>query len=108
MVELARRACDLIEANVEDPPTLAGLSSRLYVDPHHLQRTFKRVVGVTPHQYSVACRTARLKVRLREGGSGTGVLYEAGYGSSSRLSEGAFERFGRRRPPTGREDEECG
>ena len=93
-VVLARRACDLIEANIEDPPTLAALGSSLYVSPHHLQRTFKHLVGVTPHQYAEARRTARLKVRLKEGEPVTCALYEAGYGSSSRLYEGVSKRLG--------------
>jgi AraC family transcriptional regulator of adaptative response/methylated-DNA-[protein]-cysteine methyltransferase len=66
-VVLAWRACDLIEANIEDPPTLAALCSSLYVSPHHLQCTFKHLVGVTPRQYAEARRIARLKVRLKEG-----------------------------------------
>jgi len=93
-VALAWLACDLIEANAEDPPTLAKLGSPLYVSPHHLQRTFKHIVGVTPHQYAEAHCAARLKVCLKEGEPVTYALYEAGYGSSSRFYEGASERFG--------------
>jgi AraC family transcriptional regulator of adaptative response/methylated-DNA-[protein]-cysteine methyltransferase len=67
---------------------LVGLS------PAYLQRTFKQVMGITPRQYADACRLERLKARLREGDQVTEALYEAGYGSSSRLYEQAPDHLG--------------
>ncbi len=93
-VELVRRACELIDANLENPLTLAEIGGRLYVSPHHLQRVFKRVVGVTPHRYAEARRADRLKARLREGEVVSRALYGAGYGSSSRLYERSSEKLG--------------
>src|SRR3972149_5603313 len=40
------------------------------------------------------CRMARLKVRLRAGEDVTSALYDAGYGSSSRLYEQAHAQLG--------------
>jgi len=93
-VEFVQRICDYIEANPDEPLTLAALSGHVNVSPYHLQRTFKRIVGITPHQYIRARRLGTLKARLREGQGVTTALYEAGYGSSSRLYEEAPAALG--------------
>ncbi len=51
-------------------------------------------MGITPRQYVQACRVEQLKGRLKEGESVTRALYDAGYGSSSRLYEQAPARLG--------------
>src|SRR5262249_62268667 len=66
----------------------AGLS------PERLQRTFKRITGITPRQYADACRLGRVKARLKDRSTVTMALYEAGYGSSSRLYERASSHLG--------------
>lgn len=91
---LIERVCRLIESNLEEPLTLARLGAEVGMSPHHLQRTFKRVMGVSPRQYADARRMAGLKTRLREGQDISGALYEAGYGSSSRLYERAPTKLG--------------
>jgi len=91
---MVQRACRCIDAHPEDPPTLPDLGARLGVSPHHLQRTFKRLVGITPHQYADARRLDRLKAHLKEGQDVTNALYEAGYSSSSRLYERAADQLG--------------
>lgn len=92
--ELVKRICRAIEENLEEPVTLARLSAAVGVSPHHLQRTFKRLAGVTPRQYADARRMEALKTRLRQGQNVTRALYEAGYGSSSRLYERAPAKLG--------------
>lgn len=92
--ERVLRACRFIEANFEARLTLAALSAELGVSPHHLQRRFKRVMGITPRQYADACRLRVLKRRLRGGEDVTTALYAAGYGSSSRLYERAPAQLG--------------
>jgi AraC family transcriptional regulator, regulatory protein of adaptative response / methylated-DNA-[protein]-cysteine methyltransferase len=92
--EIVRRACELIEERADEPPTLGELGEQIGVSPYHLQRTFKRVMGITPRQYADARRIERLKARLKEGDNVTTALYEAGYGSSSRLYEQAPEQLG--------------
>lgn len=92
--ERVLRACRFIEANFEARLTLAALSAELGVSPHHLQRSFKRVMGITPRQYADACRLRVLKRRLRGGEDVTTALYAAGYGSSSRLYERAPAQLG--------------
>ena len=92
--ELVKRVCGYIEANFDEPLTLAALSGHVNISPYHLQRTFKRVVGITPHQFVRARRLSTLKSQLREGRGVTTALYEAGYGSSSRLYEEAAAGLG--------------
>ncbi len=93
-VEAVRGACRFIEAHDEGPPTLAVLAAHVGLSRYHLQRTFKRIVGVTPRQYADARRLGRLKTMLKAGDRVTGALYEAGYGSSSRLYERAPSQLG--------------
>jgi AraC family transcriptional regulator of adaptative response/methylated-DNA-[protein]-cysteine methyltransferase len=87
-------ACRYIEARQDRVPTLSEIGSRVGLSPHHLQRSFKRALGVTPRQYADAQRVSRLKKRLQEGEGVTPALYDAGYGSSSRLYEKAPRQLG--------------
>lgn len=88
------QACGLLDDADEAEPTLEALGAALGVSPHHLQRTFKRVMGISPRQYAEARRVDRLKQNLRTGDDVTTALYDAGYGSSSRLYESAPNRLG--------------
>lgn len=94
LVEPVRKASRYIEANLDRPVTLADLSAEVNLSPYHLQRTFKRVMGVTPRQYAEARRLDRFKTQLKEGDSVTEALYDAGYSSSSRLYERAPAQLG--------------
>lgn len=82
----------------EDSPdgslTLRSLAARVGINPYHLQRAFKRRLGISPRQYREACRQGRFKNLIKNKMSVTEALYEAGYGSSSRLYEDASARFG--------------
>lgn len=75
-------------------PTLAALGAEFRISPFHLQRTFKRITGVTPRQYAAAHRVGRLKEALRADRGVTGAVYRAGYGSSSRVYEDASRTLG--------------
>lgn len=96
--ELAQRLCRLIETRVaadpDEPLTLASLGAEIGMNPHHLERVFKRAMGITPRQYADAHRLLRLKTQLKKGDNVTTALYEAGYGSSSRLYERAPVHLG--------------
>lgn len=96
--ERVHRLCRFIETRIaadpESPLTLAALGAEVHLSPHHLERTFKRVMGITPRQYADAQRMRRLKARLKKGDNVTTALYEAGFGSSSRLYERAPAQLG--------------
>ncbi|HEX8556540.1 MAG TPA: bifunctional DNA-binding transcriptional regulator/O6-methylguanine-DNA methyltransferase Ada [Pyrinomonadaceae bacterium] len=93
-VEMALRVCALIEAREGEPAPLEELGREVGASPHHVQRTFKRVTGITPRQYAAALRLRQFKAKVREGRGVTEALYESGYGSSSRLYERVSERLG--------------
>lgn len=93
-LELVGEICRRIQGRPEEPSSLAALAAAAGIGPHHLQRTFKRVTGISPRQYAEACRLGLLKERLRDGQGVADALYEAGYGSSSRLYERAPLRLG--------------
>lgn len=92
-IEKVQRACVYL-ANVEGTPSLATLARRLGGSPYHLQRNFKRIVGVSPREYADACRFRRVRMRLRAGSDVTAAMFDAGYGSSSRFYEGAATKLG--------------
>ncbi|MBI2680082.1 MAG: bifunctional DNA-binding transcriptional regulator/O6-methylguanine-DNA methyltransferase Ada [Candidatus Solibacter usitatus] len=93
-LDLIRRVCRSIEGHPDSPPKLAALGKETATSVFHLQRTFKRFLGITPRQYADALRVERLKSSLREGTEVTPALYDAGYGSSSRLYESAPRQLG--------------
>ena len=88
------RVCHAVETWDEGTPSLEELGRELRVSPHHLQRTFKAITGITPRQYAAAHRLRQFKARMKEGDAVSGAMYEAGYGSSSRLYEKASEQLG--------------
>ncbi len=92
--ELVQRVCHYIEHHLETPLTLATLGKAMSMSPHHLQRVFKRTMGISPREYAEACRLSWLKAQLKEGQAVTTAIYETGYGSSSRLYERASNRLG--------------
>jgi|SRR5579859_1387010 len=93
-MDLTQQACDFIEAHLEEDLTLATLGAQLHISPFHLQRSFKRILGITPRQYAETRRMGQFKTRLKEGGTVTSAMYEAGFRSSSRLYERAPAHLG--------------
>ena len=91
-IDKVRRACVYL-ANVDGHLPLSRLAARVGVSPYHFQRSFKRIVGVTPREYADACRLQRLKRGLRSGAPVTAAMVDAGYGSSSRFYERAAAKL---------------
>lgn len=91
-VEAVRRASAYLSTHADQSVTLNHLSKVAAMSPHHLQRRFKAIVGLSPREYQAAVRAGRLRSSLREGRDVTTAIYEAGYGSPSRVYEA---------PPTG-------
>lgn len=92
--DLVHSICRMIDESVEERPDLASLSKHARISQYHLQRLFKKVMGITPRQYANARRAAIFKSAIKSGQSVTDAMYEAGYGSSSRLYEAAAAQLG--------------
>jgi AraC family transcriptional regulator, regulatory protein of adaptative response / methylated-DNA-[protein]-cysteine methyltransferase len=87
------RTCRLLE-DAGVTLELEVLSKKVGWSPHHLQRVFRRCVGVTPRQYADAIRLQRVKRSLRDGSGVTAAVYDAGYGSARAFYEKASLRLG--------------
>lgn len=92
--ERIRDLAEYIRANSGNPLPLAHLAERSSLSPFYLQRSFKAVMGVTPRQFAEACRLDALRTQLRAESSVTNAIYDAGFGSSSRVYEKADTRLG--------------
>jgi AraC family transcriptional regulator, regulatory protein of adaptative response / methylated-DNA-[protein]-cysteine methyltransferase len=86
--------CRFIEQHLDEPVTLDRLGKEFHQSPFHLQRRFKAVLGITPREYADTCRLRLLKRNLQAGDSVTRAMYDAGYGSSSRLYERTASQLG--------------
>lgn len=73
---------------------LASLALIAGLSPTHLQRAFRRRYGVSPAEYARARRFDQLREALREGAAVTDAVYEAGFGSGSRVYEESDRRLG--------------
>jgi len=93
-VELVRRICHIIDEHDEEAMTLERLSAITGVNAHHLQRTFKQIMGITPRQYAESRKLARFKAGVKNGASVTDAMYAAGYGSSRGLYEKSSAQLG--------------
>src|SRR5260370_18385913 len=80
-METVRRVCLAIQAEPEAPATLRRLAQAAGLSPQHLQRTFRRVMGITPRQYADHLRIGRLKSQLRRQNDVTNPLSKAAHGS---------------------------
>ena len=93
-IQLVQRVCRLLDESEGEAHKLADLASDTGVSVFHLQRTFKRVMGISPKQYLSARKIGNFKDLVRKGESVTNSLYDSGFNSSSRLYEHAAEELG--------------
>lgn len=93
-LELVQRVCRFLDASQTETVKLADLAAHVGVSVFHLQRTFKRVMGISPRQYLTARRFGNFKSLVRDGEPVTQALYDSGFNSSSRLYEHAPSELG--------------
>jgi AraC family transcriptional regulator of adaptative response/methylated-DNA-[protein]-cysteine methyltransferase len=92
--DIAKEICRYIEQHLDEPITLEHLGKVFRQSPFHLQRRFKAALGITPRAYADSCRLRQLKRSLQAGDNVTRAMYDAGYGSSSRLYERTASQLG--------------
>ena len=80
----AVEAAAWIDAHAEQPIALDGAAAAVGLSPFHFLRLFGAALGVTPHQYLVACRLRRAARLLADDARPiTGIAYDVGFGDLS-------------------------
>lgn len=77
----------LLLERADEAPTLQALAEAASLSPSHLQRAFRRRYGMSPAEYHRARRFGQLKSALRKGAAVSDAVYDAGFGSGSRVYE---------------------
>ena len=95
--DLVAAACSVIDRHLDEfdeLPTIEDMCRAVGLSPSRLQRLFKLEVGLTLSQYARGHRMTRFKALVKEGEKVSDAVYDAGFGSSSRLYENAAEQLG--------------
>ena len=86
-------ACRLIEG-AEELPALDDLAAAAGMSRFHFHRVFKAATGCTPRAYAAARRANRMREALRESGTVTDAVYDAGFNSGGRFYAASREILG--------------
>jgi len=87
-----------IEAHADEPLPFSELASVAAMSPFHFLRTFRAVVGMTPHQFILHTRLRRAAVRLRRTSESiSAIAFAAGFGDLSTFNR-RFQRIIGRSP----------
>jgi AraC family transcriptional regulator len=82
-----------IEAQAPESPSLADLACTAAMSPYHFLRTFRAVVGTTPHQYILLTRLRCAATRLRSTDDAvSAIAFDAGFNDLSTFNR-RFKRF---------------
>lgn len=85
------RARALLDSDDYD---LSALAVAVGISRAHLQRRFRSCFGVSPAAYRAQRRLASLKRSLKDGSDVSAALYDAGFGSPSRIYENGAAKIG--------------
>ena len=95
--DLVAAACRIIDHQIEESeslPVIENACRDVGLSTSRLQRLFKLEMGLTPSQYARGQRMARFKALVKRGDTVAEAVYDAGFGSSSRLYENAAGQLG--------------
>jgi AraC family transcriptional regulator of adaptative response/methylated-DNA-[protein]-cysteine methyltransferase len=91
--EIIANVCRWIE-QAEEPPNLTEMAARAGLSRYHFHRLFKAITGVTPKNYSVERRAAKVRKELTRSRTVTEAIYDAGFNSNGRFYEKSEEILG--------------
>ncbi len=83
-----------IIAHADEKLTLAALAKRAGLSVSRYQRAFTNAIGISPKALQDAARMDQLKSALKSGDGIAGAIFEAGYGSTSRVYGRALSNTG--------------
>lgn len=83
-----------IEAAPDAPPTLTELARDCGISASTLTRAFRERHGLSPREYAHSLKLRAFKQALREGEEVTAAVYQAGFGSPSRVYENTARHLG--------------
>ena len=87
------RACEVLQ-QAKESPHLTDLARQVGLSPFHLQRLFKRTLGISPKAFTKALQAGRLRRELSREPTVTRALFNAGYESASRGYDRAGQELG--------------
>ncbi len=93
-IEKVLLAAQFIEDNANEVLHLDVLAKEVGISAFYLQRKFKEVLGTSPKQFQNSLRIQRLKASLKSGDDISGAIYDAGFGSTSRVYEQVNKNLG--------------
>jgi AraC family transcriptional regulator len=86
-------ALRLIEESADEPLSLGDLAGQVAMSPYHFLRTFRSVVGSTPHQFILRTRLHRAAVSLRRSDDSiSSIAFASGFNDLSTFNR-RFRRF---------------
>jgi len=95
MAQAVARATAFVQHHGRDRTSTAKMAAAAGVHRLTLHRAFQRVLGISPAEYARQLRMKSFDRSIRESKmSVTDAIYEAGFGSSSRLYENSGRRLG--------------
>ncbi|HEY6247846.1 MAG TPA: helix-turn-helix domain-containing protein [Pyrinomonadaceae bacterium] len=94
-----RRSVELMHAQLDQDLSLKSLAAASYLSPFHFSRLFKKLTGVTPHNYLAAVRATRAQsllattdMSITEVGTRVGYLSASHFTKAFRSSTGTTPR----------------
>jgi len=88
-------AIQIMQANIEDPMEISGLSEQIDISRRQLERLFKTYVGMSPNQYYLDLRVERAHALLIETNLAISEIAVAtGFGSTTQLAAKFRKKFG--------------
>jgi len=83
-----RKSIELMHSQLEQNLSLKDLAAASYLSPFHFARLFKKITGVTPHNYLAAIRTQKAQLLLSDHSlSVNAIAAKVGYLSSSHFTK---------------------